>query len=624
MKKKFLLFAMVHALLLGMTGCNGVPISQSNSDSAISENSKDIEELEKVCDSVIKKFPKEITADFNLPKATYEGFEISFKSDDFDIEDVKIHYEYLEEDFTGTITIIVKGGGQSLSENLDIVIKSKKGEIIDQIDADMEIFDDSLPYFITDDYELPIKFNNKYDVVFTVKSNHQVLNNKIIYNNPSKNEDFIFSIKLTDKTSGFSLEKDFKIIIKKFDALNAIPKFYIDTNGQGIWSKEDYVNGKVTIEEPDESRVYNKTLNNAPMRIRGRGNSTWGLPKKPYRIKFDSKTSLFGEPSFKDWVLLANYCDHTLIRNYLAYTLGARLDGLKFTPCCHFVDVYLNNEYQGNYMITDQVEVKNKRVNITQDSAEIDTGYLLELDQRLFDERRSEEGQTWFNASFTDPNNRRRKDVPLDIKYPKTDEEYFSHDQLVFIKDYINKTITALNSNGNWQDYIDLQSAVDFFLVEDLFKNVDSGYASVFMYKDKGTKLFFGPLWDFDLSSLNQGHLDYNTRQYPGWYTSMWDKNAFFYYLMQKNEFKAALKNRWQKLYPTLLDDINTWIDEIILKINDSRVENFKKWDIIGKNRDWYTSDEVYNAKTYDAQIDLLRGWFRDRIGWMNTEINKF
>ena len=217
MKKKFILMVAIHALLLGMTGCNSIPIEGSNAESTISENSKAIEELERVCDSVMKKIPNEITDDFNLPKTNYEGFEVSFISDDFDIEDGKIHYEYLDEDFTGTITIVIKGGGQSLTENVDITIKTKKGQILDSINADMDVFDDSLPYFITDDYELPIKFSSKYDVEFKVKSNHQVLNNKVIYNNPSKNEDFIFSIKLTDKTSGFSLEKDFTIIIKKFE-----------------------------------------------------------------------------------------------------------------------------------------------------------------------------------------------------------------------------------------------------------------------------------------------------------------------------------------------------------------------------------------------------------------------
>ena len=93
---------------------------------------------------------------------------------------------------------------------------------------------------------------------------------------------------------------------------------------------------------------------------------------------------------------------------------------------------------------------------------------------------------------------------------------------------------------------------------------------------------------------------------------------------MKDYAFKRALKERWLEFYPNLLEDINSLINNIVGILNESASRNFKKWDIIGKNYDWYTSTEVYNAKTYSDQIKLLKGWFKDRIAWMNTEINKF
>jgi hypothetical protein len=310
------------------------------------------------------------------------------------------------------------------------------------------------------------------------------------------------------------------------------------------------------------------------------------------------------------------------VRDYLAKTLGRTLDSFTFTPSCHYVDVYLNNDYQGSYMVTDQVEVKSGRVEVEQNSSNEDTGYLVELDQRLVEYGYSGKNETWFEINARD--GRDSRNIPFDIKYPEVDEEFFRHEQLVFIQNYMQTALNAIASHSNWQDYLDINTAVDFFLMEDLFKNVDVGYASAFMYKNKGGKLYFGPLWDFDLSSLNQGHLDYNLRQHYDWYSSRWDKNPFCYFLMKDNDFKKALKERWEEWYPNLLNDINSLINSVTRLIEDSRIRNFQKWDIIGKNWDWYTSSEVYDAKTYDAQIVLLKGWFNNRITWMNEEIAKF
>ena len=102
------------------------------------------------------------------------------------------------------------------------------------------------------------------------------------------------------------------------------------------------------------------------MKIKGRGNSTWGLPKKPYKIKFETKTSLLDEPADKEWVLLANYYDKTLVRNEIAFYMG-RMSNLDYTPSSNFVNVYINEKYNGIYQLSDQLKISVNRVNVGED-----------------------------------------------------------------------------------------------------------------------------------------------------------------------------------------------------------------------------------------------------------------
>ena len=156
-----------------------------------------------------------------------------------------------------------------------------------------------------------------------------------------------------------------------------------------------------------------------------------------------------------------------------------------------------------------------------------------------------------------------------------------------------------------------------------MFKNVDSGYSSVYFFKDKGGKLKMGPVWDFDLSTGNPGHLRDDLRGPEGWYTSRSDKNVFFYYLMQYPEFQEQLKDRWNEVYESVI--LGTLDDVLIVSdsIAHSSYMNFQKWDIIGINYEWYTASEIYDLKTYDEQVWFLYDYLEARIDWLNEEINK-
>ncbi|MDP4278897.1 MAG: CotH kinase family protein, partial [Bacteroidota bacterium] len=203
----------------------------------------------------------------------------------------------------------------------------------------------------------------------------------------------------------------FSISAQALTQFSNLPTCYITTEGGAdITSKEVYIPGAISI----VSRDTTEKLSNEVIQIRGRGNSTWtSMPKKSYRIKFEKKRKLLGSPNeAKNWVLLANYADKTMIRNAVAFEIS-RFMGMAFTPYSRFVDVVLNGDYIGTYQVTDQVEVNPGRVDVEkQDSAmttepDISGGYLLEVDGFASGE------QVWFKTA---------NGMPVTVKYPDDED----------------------------------------------------------------------------------------------------------------------------------------------------------------------------------------------------------
>jgi hypothetical protein len=176
------------------------------------------------------------------------------------------------------------------------------------------------------------------------------------------------------------------------DLEEGVPHIYIDTeNNSPIDSKENYLSATLTIDGKKKYKDFT-----GKTKIRGRGNSTWYYPKKPYRIKLNSKASLFDLPAEKNWVLLANYLDETHLLNAVALKIG-KLMQMPFTNNIIPVEVTLNGEYQGCYMFTEQVEVGSNRVNVGED------GLLLNLDTQY------EDPWQFISSTFN---------LPVLVKYP--------------------------------------------------------------------------------------------------------------------------------------------------------------------------------------------------------------
>ncbi len=320
----------------------------------------------------------------------------------------------------------------------------------------------------------------------------------------------------------------------------------------GITSKTTYVPASISIE--NQGRKSKEKI-----QIRGRGNSSWTLPKKPYKIEFDSRIEFLGLPASKEWVLLANYLDGSLMLNAMAMKIGELLQ-MPYTNHAVPVDVWLNDQYQGSYILTEQIEVKENRVDINDD------GLLLSLDRVI-----STGDQSFTSMSYN---------LPVIIKHPKN----LTSSQIANIRTEfgnLEKAISDTNfPQNNYEAIIDIEALTNYFLVYLITCNEEINHPkSTFLYKANNGKYTMGPIWDFDWA------FGYEERQryYLNPNRSLfWERKAlgetFFKRIYSDPKIKALLKQKWQIFkrdsYPQLLE----YLENYSKRISASRAEDFKKW----------------------------------------------
>ena len=392
--------------------------------------------------------------------------------------------------------------------------------------------------------------------------------------------------------------------------LKKLPEINIETeNYQDIISKDDYITGTFEFFSND----YEFENFSFPMKIRGRGNSSWNFPKKSYQFKFDDKYNLFDMPEDKKWLMLANYSDKTMIRNAIAFELGY-LSSLDWSPGFHFAEVSINGESKGLYQFTEKVETgDSNRVKIG------DEGYLLEVDQ--LDRIDDDDIAFWTN-----------KKILFVVKDP--DLEWGSV-ELEEIESYINETENILYGDTfkdpdlGYSKYIDVDSFVDWYIINEISKNNDAIFlSSVYMNYVSGEKLKMGPIWDFNLGFGNVNYCDGELTS--GWSYKFndicggdnWKVPFWWNRLFEDPAFVTKLKNRWSDLRTNILSDQN--LQDRIEKITNFLIENnaprrnFDKWSILGK----YVWPNNYIGNNYTEEISYLKNWITKRVKWMDEAIN--
>ncbi len=371
-----------------------------------------------------------------------------------------------------------------------------------------------------------------------------------------------------------------------------LPLLTISTdNMHPVNSKEDWTSGHAILNNGGTIT----DLGN--LEIKGRGNTTWNLmQKKPYTLKFDNKKQFLGMKPHKRWVLLANYADKTLLRTTFAFNLGLSVfSNLKWTPASRMVEVVLNNEYIGVYQIVEQIRIDNNRVDIDLDKGE----FLLEVNARL-DEK--------FNFTTA-------REVPFSLKEPEEPDA----SQFDTIKSKIQEIEDVIYSDNftdtisGYTKYIDVNSFIDWYLINEVTKNNDAlFFSSVYMYY-KDNLLYMGPLWDFDISS---GNIDYNGCDNPENY---WVKNAkWIQRLFDDSLFVQKVKIRWNETKYELLNEIADISFNASL-LNNAANNNFKRWDILNT----YVWPNRVVKGSYNGEVNELIDWLTMRYNWMDGEINK-
>ena len=363
---------------------------------------------------------------------------------------------------------------------------------------------------------------------------------------------------------------------------------YTTINQKTTWMQ----NTSITIYNTDGTIDYESSADN----IRGRGNSSWGYPKKPYALKLNKKAKLLGMPKHKRWCLLANWMDRTLLRNDVTFEI-AKHTGLAWTPNGQFVEVILNNKHIGNYYLCEQIKVDENRVNISElkttdtDEATITGGYLMELDV-YYDEVNK------FKSSVCN--------LPYMFKNP--DENVLNEAQFNYMQNYINETETAITTETSlatdeYQNYIDMDSFIDFWFVQELCANGEPCWPkSTYMYKDRDGLLTAGPAWDFDW------HTFVNVSEFK-------TKNALYYkYLFKSSSFIARVKERWSEFKPDF-EAIPDYIDTRTQQLSASDALNIELWPISSR----VNGDETL---TYKDATQQMKDIYTQRLQWLDNAIS--
>lgn len=364
--------------------------------------------------------------------------------------------------------------------------------------------------------------------------------------------------------------------------------------------------------------------------IKWRGNSTLAFPKKSYRFEtVDSlgnnrDVELLDFPIENDWVLYAPYSDKSLLRNYLTYKLGESI--MPYAPRTRFAEVMMNDYYIGAYVFTEKLKIDNNRVDISrlnyQDTTqlEITGGYMLKVDW---------DSDTATNAFITDHDTIFPGFKNITYQYYDPEKQELHPKQQRYIQNFVTEFENTLLSDNftdpieGYHNYIDKQSFADFWLLNELSKDVDAFRFSVYMYKanvNEGGKLHLGPIWDFN---LGYGNVNYGTEGATYTYGWIYDggSNRVFWpiKLFEDPSFADYTNCRWFNLRQNRLheDTLMAIIDQGIMELDSAAERNHYLWKTIGR----YVWPNYFVGATYEEEIDYLKSWVSTRLHWMDVNM---
>ena len=365
--------------------------------------------------------------------------------------------------------------------------------------------------------------------------------------------------------------------IENIKATN-LPIVRINTkDGLSVTSKENWKDAKMEISNAaDESWNFD----DIEIEIRGRGNTTWSQPKKPYAIKLGKKQQICGMPKHKRWVLIANYLDNSFMKNEVAFYLSEQL-GMDYTVRGEFVNLVLNDKYIGLYWLGEQIKVDENRVGIDEEK-----DYLVEMDV-YYDE-------TWkFKSEI--------KNLPYMIK----NDDDMSQEKLDSLMGDINALERALYGEEeiNLEDYIDVDSFAKFYIVNEIMGNGELNHpkSSYFTFNSSTKILSAGPVWDFDWAGASSsGSLKINNSIY---YDELFTHSEF----SEKVEELLALENLTVENIEKQIENMKSYIsasaalDKLVWGVHKNPVgSQFNSFDEYVENLKLCVKTRLDFLKAYD------------------------
>lgn len=389
--------------------------------------------------------------------------------------------------------------------------------------------------------------------------------------------------------------------------LTNLPALYINTyDGSSISSKTDYKYAKLWRIQDGETAFIDS------MEIRGRGNSTWGIAKKPYRIKFKEKEKFLGKGYAKarNWTLMANAVDKTLIRNAVASFIGKEL-GQSYVPAAKFVDVTLNGNFIGNYQISDHIDIRPHRIDIVEqeeiptEDSDISGGYFMELGSPAYSQE----------INFTT-----NKGVGVGIKSP--DEDVITYNQINYIQQYMNDVESHIFSSDykdpekGYRPLFDSLALASWYLTVEYTANCDGLY-SIYCYKEQADDhLYMGPIWDYDIAFNNCYRLGEMTNKLMLDYGYSSNERQWFKRMYSDPWFKNLIGRRWHKavMQEHLVEKTLAFVDSLAAVIDESQRLNYMVWPI-----DQRTWDELKLFSTYQEGIDYMKKFLVEHATYLSS-----
>ena len=374
-----------------------------------------------------------------------------------------------------------------------------------------------------------------------------------------------------------------------------------------------------------------------------RGETSQYFDKKSYGLETwdreynDIDVSIIGFPDEEDWILYGPFSDKSLIRNKLIYDLSNKMG--RYASRTEFVELYINYDYKGLYIFMEKLKRDKNRINIQKlnqgdiDENLISGGYIIKIDKSDMDDGSYTDYNSFPSNFDINGNLDGEKKIYFNYEYPKPG--IIHADQKNYIKNYFHEFESALASDqfvdpeNGFRKYIDEDSFIDFFILNELSNNVDGFRLSTYLHKDRDEKLIIGPIWDFNLSFGNANYC--GGERYDVWLHKFnercpgdfWNVPFWWNRLLEDQKFVDKLKKRWNDLRSNTLSNIN-----IIQMINNYHTFLNNETDIIKKNFDrWrilgiYIWPNSFIGSNYDQEINFLKVWTENRLNWLDDSIN--